>query len=277
VARITSLWRSGEISVHRFDHPAEHEDQPYEAVASQFSASFVDAGTFDLEVGEERWRMKAGDVLLGHPGMRYRAGFDGEGFSDTCLTLIYLSADDDAFDRARTWAGTSKPILRASNRVRYLRWGLKRALEQGEPMFAEFCATEIFRARNETGAQLFREHKFAWYAERVHAIRERLDAEFERDHSVSELARSVGMSMFHFTRVFGQLVGQPPHRYLLEARLRAARSMLREGRGVTETCFACGFNNLSHFSRRFSRHFGVAPSLLVSRNSKEVQATRARA
>ena len=29
--------------------------------------------------------------------------------------------------------------------------------------------------------------------------------------------------------------------------------MLDEGRGVTETCFACGFNNLSHFSRSFTR------------------------
>jgi AraC-like DNA-binding protein len=61
-------------------------------------------------------------------------------------------------------------------------------------------------------------------------------------------------------RVFAELIGTPPHRYLLEARLRAAAGMLREGRSVTETCFACGFNNLSHFSRIFSRRFGRCPS-----------------
>ena len=63
----------------------------------------------------------------------------------------------------------------------------------------------------------------------VHAVRERLEAEFDRTHTVSQLAHSVGMSMFHFTRVFGELVGQTPHRYLDEVRLRAAHAMLHAG------------------------------------------------
>ena len=92
-----------------------------------------------------------------------------------------------------------------------------------------------------------------------------LDAELDGDHTVSALARSVGMSAFHFTRVFAELVGRPPHRYLTERRLAAARAMLIDGLSVTETCFACGFNDLSHFSRSFGRHFGVPPSRLLAR------------
>jgi AraC-like DNA-binding protein len=130
-------------------------------------------------------------------------------------------------------------------------------------MLAEYVASEMFREPERASAALFREHKFAWYAERINAARERLDAEFDKDHTVSALARSVGMSAFHFTRVFTALVGRPPHRYLTERRLTAARTMLQEGRGVTETCFACGFNNLSHFSRSFARRFGTAPSRLA--------------
>jgi AraC family transcriptional regulator len=75
------------------------------------------------------------------------------------------------------------------------------------------------------------------------------------------------MSTFHFARLFNELVGVPPHRYLIEARLRAAFGMLREGRSVTETCFACGFNNLSHFSSRFARRFGQNPSKLVPKRA----------
>lgn len=265
MARIMTLWRSEELSLHRFDHPAEHEDQPYEAVAGAFTASFVQQGTFDLEVAQARWRLARGDVLLRHPGMRFRASFEGEGFSDTCLTLTYLAARDDRFDGARSWARAGRPVLRASNRLRYLGWGLKRALEDSAPMFIEYCAVEMFREHAESRSPLFREHKFAWYAERVHAVRERLDAEFDRTHSISDLARSVGMSMFHFTRVFTELVGQPPHRYLGAARLRAAQSMLQAGRSVTETCYACGFGNLSHFSRRFNKRYGMAPSRMSSR------------
>jgi AraC-like DNA-binding protein len=262
MARIMPLWRSDELSLHRFDHPSEHEDRPYQMVAPTFAASFVEDGTFDLECGDGRWRLGQGDVLLRHPGMPYRASFEGEGFSDTCLTLSYLAAADDRLDPARTWALAGRPVLRASNRLRYLHWGLKRALEEGVPMFIEHCAVEMFREHDESNAPLFREHKFDWYAERVHAAREKLETTFHRSHTVSELARSVGMSMFHFTRVFTELVGRPPHRYLVEARLQAAHTMLLAGRSVTETCFACGFGNLSHFSRSFARRYGVTPSRL---------------
>lgn len=260
MARIVPLWRSGELCLHRFDHPPEHEDQPYETVAEAFAASFVDDGTFDLHAHGDRWRVARGDVFLRQPGMRYGASFDGPGFSDTCLTLTYLSAAADRFDDAHSWARAGRPVLRASNRLRYLRWVLKRSIQDDTPMLFEYCATEIFKEHGESRVPLFREHKFDWYAERVHAVRERLDAELDRAHTVSELAQSVGMSMFHFTRVFTELVGKPPHRYLDDARLRAAHSMLREGRSVTETCFACGFSSLSHFHHRFRARYGVAPS-----------------
>jgi AraC family transcriptional regulator len=263
MARIVPLWDSDEISLYRFDHPVEHEDQPYEACADAYRASFVETGRFNLEVGEGRWRVGAGDVMLSHPGMGFRASFDGAGFNDTCISLIYRSAGDERFDATRAWASPDRRVLPASNRIGYLRWLLQNADVQRAPMLAEYVASEIFREPDQSPAALFREHKFAWYAERIHAARERLHTEFDGDHTVSALARSIGMSTFHFTRVFTELVGRPPHRYLTERRLTAAQAMLKDGRSVTETCFACGFNDLSHFSRSFGRRFGVSPSRLL--------------
>ena len=263
MARIVPLWQSDEISLYRFDHPVEHEDQPYEARADAFRASFVETGRFNLEVGDSSWRVTEGDVMLSHPGMGFRASFAGKGFNDRCISLIYLAAEDERFDTARAWARSGRRVLHASNRLSYLRWLLQSADSQRAPMLAEYVASEIFREPDNSPSALFREHKFAWYAERIQAARERLDAEFDRDHTVSALARSIGMSAFHFTRVFTELVGRPPHRYLTERRLTAARAMLKEGRNVTETCFACGYNDLSHFSRSFGRRFGVSPSRLL--------------
>lgn len=263
MARIVPLWGSDEISLYRFDHPVEHEDQPYAARADAYRASFVETGAFNLAVGEGRWRVNPGDVMLSHPGMDYCASFEGRGFNDTCISLIYHKADEERFDRARAWAHPGRRILAASNRLHYLRWLLQRAESRRAPMLAEYVASEIFREPDHSPSALFRAHKLGWYAERVQAARERLDAEYDREHTVSALARSIGMSAFHFTRVFTELVGRPPHRYLTERRLLAAREMLREGRKVTETCFACGYNNLSHFSRSFGRRFGVSPSRLA--------------
>ena len=265
MAQITPLWRSEELSIHRFTHPPEHEDQAYAETSDVFAASFVEDGTFDLEVDESRWRVGSGDALLRHPGMRYKAGFEGERFTDTCLTITFLAANDEGFDVARTWARAARPVARASNRLLYLQWGLRRAVEHDEPMLAEYCASEIFQPiADGDPASLFRDHKFVWYAERVHAACEILRKSFDKPHTVAALARSVGMSTFHFTRVFASLMDLPPHRFLAEVRLREARAMLSAGRSVTETCFACGFNNLSHFSRSFARRYGVSPSRLAS-------------
>jgi AraC-like DNA-binding protein len=68
------------------------------------------------------------------------------------------------------------------------------------------------------------------------------------------------MSPFHFTRLFHELVGTPPHRFLRDLRLDKALEMLRDGEPVTSTCYAVGFGNLSHFIRSFRRRFGMAPS-----------------
>ena len=86
-------------------------------------------------------------------------------------------------------------------------------------------------------------------------------------HSLASLARSVGMSPFQFARVFRELTGCPPHKYLLKVRLDRASRMLLDGKSVTETCFDAGFSNLSHFTRSFRRQFGCAPSSFKSRGA----------
>ncbi len=263
MARIVPLWRSDAISVHRFDHPAEHEDRPYAEIATAYMASFVEAGTFDLEVGDARWRVGAGDVMLSRPDMRFRASYEGRGFNDTCLTIVYLAANDDGFDRGKTWERANRTVLTATSRLNYLRWSLRRAIETHQPMIAEHCAAEIFQeVPEERPRSTLSARRFDWYAERVRFACERIERDYASSLTASELARAAGMSLFHFTRVFAELTGLPPHRYLLKTRLDAAAAMLRQGRSVTETCYAAGFNELSHFTRSFKRTHGKSPSAL---------------
>jgi AraC-like DNA-binding protein len=42
--------------------------------------------------------------------------------------------------------------------------------------------------------------------------------------------------------------------------LTAAAELLDQGASVTESCWRCGFENLSHFCRTFQRGFGVRAS-----------------
>ncbi|NOT89134.1 MAG: helix-turn-helix transcriptional regulator [Lysobacter sp.] len=271
MARRTALWRTDDIHVHRFDHaPCEVDHGPVDEVGQQFSASFVEKGGFDLVIDGRDWRLGPGDLLLVHPGMRFRVVHGEEGLNDVCLTVGYVAAEIDGFDRERTWARARMPVLRANHRLRYLHWGMRRALDTNAALLAETCASELFREIPLTRVESARSYKartLDGYAQRIHAARDAIDRRYGQDLRLGELAHSVGMSTFHFARLFAELVGMPPHRYLLDVRLRAASVMLRDGRSVTDTCFACGFNNLSHFSRIFAHRYGASPSLYPARSS----------
>src|SRR5204863_6223544 len=99
-----------------------------------------------------------------------------------------------------------------------------------------------------------------WYTQRVDAARQTIEHHYAAEHSLSALARGAAMSPFHFARVFRELTGVPPHRYLVHVRLTAAAAALREGASVTDTCFAVGFRNLSHFIHAFRQAYGLTPS-----------------
>lgn len=264
MTRCTPLWSTRDFGVQRFDHPPDtHDHGSAEETGERYSASFVERGRFDLLVDGQRWRLGPGDVLLIHPGMRYRVDHAEHGFDDVCLSVHYAAAAIDGSDRARTWARARTPVLRADPRLRYLHWGLRRALDGGHALLAETCAGELFHeipATRVAPTRAPRARTIADHAERIHAAREILERRYGEPLRLDTLADAVGMSTFHFARLFAELIGRPPHRFLLETRLRAAAAMLREGRSVTETCYACGFGDLSHFSRAFARHHGCSPS-----------------
>jgi AraC-like DNA-binding protein len=82
----------------------------------------------------------------------------------------------------------------------------------------------------------------------------------EQNHSLTSLAAEAGLSPFHFARVFSELVGEPPHRYLVRVRLQRAAKLLRMGALVTEAAVKSGFPDVNHFSKTFHRRYGIPPS-----------------
>jgi AraC-like DNA-binding protein len=73
-------------------------------------------------------------------------------------------------------------------------------------------------------------------------------------------AGAVGLSPFHFLRVFSNVLGVTPHQYLVRARLRRAASLLADdSRSITDVAFDVGFGDLSNFVRTFHRAAGVSP------------------
>src|SRR4029077_9454760 len=86
------------------------------------------------------------------------------------------------------------------------------------PLGVELIAGELLQsACNDTTAngRLYRSSQLEWYARRIDDARLAMDDDYAAEHSLDRLARSAGMSPFHFARIFRELVGMPPHRYLV--------------------------------------------------------------
>ena len=77
---------------------------------------------------------------------------------------------------------------------------------------------------------------------------------------LDDAASVVGLSPFHFLRLFKRVLGVTPHQYLVRSRLRHAARLLSEGKqSITEIAFDVGFGDLSNFVRSFHRAAGVSP------------------
>ncbi|HHF0518549.1 TPA: helix-turn-helix domain-containing protein [Vibrio alginolyticus] len=85
--------------------------------------------------------------------------------------------------------------------------------------------------------------------------------------SVDDLADLLGCSKFYFLREFKKLIGVTPYQYLMNKRLEQARVALSSGSvNIALTAHEFGFNDQSHFTRAFKKHFGMAPGQYIKRN-----------
>lgn len=93
----------------------------------------------------------------------------------------------------------------------------------------------------------------------VTRAKELMDSRLAYPPSLEELATAVGLSPFHFARVFRRATGLPPHAWLKQRRLSRARELLKNDCLPFNVAFALGYADQSHFNRQFKQAYGVTP------------------
>lgn len=87
-----------------------------------------------------------------------------------------------------------------------------------------------------------------------------IDAHYQDDLTIRDIAGYVGVSNDYFSRQFKQVTGIAPVEYLRRYRFARAMELLADGMSVTDVAHQVGFRNLCHFSREFKNQLGVTPS-----------------
>lgn len=88
-----------------------------------------------------------------------------------------------------------------------------------------------------------------------------VEARYAEPLRLAELAAEAGLTRFRLIRAFKRELGLTPHLYLVDRRVRAARTLLRAGRPPAEVAVLAGFSDQSHLTRAFKARLGVTPAV----------------
>jgi AraC-like DNA-binding protein len=263
--RIARLLDTEAVALERFDHvPDAPHDDPDRERAIRHSVNFVEAGSFRVRTTGAWQEVTADWLFVTVPALEFSCAHDDDRPVDCCLSVSY---SEQAVESARSFLTLGETTVRPlTNRSAYLRLAF-RECGPGDEARAEALGGALLVALSARTSRLplFRTERLAWYAARVARAKALIEARYAEPLSLSTLARDAGMSVFHFARIFAELEGRPPHRYLTDVRLGHAQARLRDGASVTDTCFAVGFGSLSHFVTTFRQRYGTKPSRLGRR------------
>lgn len=267
-------WRDVRLSVFALPHVAETFTMP--AVTEPFIAWAASGqAEFQEREGKGHWittSVKKGTLFVTAGGAPYDMRWRSLGSEPFVAVLVIVSmplfnaALDEVFGANAAHARLRDVSGFEDARLTSLLQQLcdEAASTGASPLFvrgvAQAIAVHLARNYSEVSATAKGETS-ALPAFKLRRVTDWMAEHLAEEFSLARLAAQVGMSEFHFNRLFKRATGVPPSQYQIRLRMDAARRLLREtGRSVIEIGNEVGYSNPSHFARLFRKETGLSPS-----------------
>lgn len=210
--------------------------------------------------------MGYGDIIVSPPNLHRKLRWDNKAE----LVLLYLEPRffADAINKAADADRVNiVPQFKLHDPlIQHILLSLKSELASGgldSNLYAESMATAL-------SVHLFKKYstftpRLLNYAgglskHRLQGAIEYINDNLDKDLRLSAIANAVGMSQYHFARLFKQSIGLPVYQYVIERRIERAQQLLKQGNlAIADVALAVGFANQSQFTRHFKRIVGVTP------------------
>jgi len=207
-----------------------------------------------------------GDLIYTPPKVRYGARWEQE--REILVILLEPSfvtrAAQGVFTEDQIYTAPRfrfrDTIIEATGRALYAELSSEDSLGR---LYAESLANVLavhLLRRYSLSEQPIREASNGLSKQKLYRAIETIHDNFNRDISLAEIAANVGISPYHFARLFKQSTGLAPHQYLLELRIERAKALLSETTlPLAEIAYLLGFADQSHFTAAFRRLTRATP------------------
>jgi AraC family transcriptional regulator len=133
------------------------------------------------------------------------------------------------------------------------------------------CAIHIATTHSESDKKIFApKGKLS-----SHQLRNIIDFVRSSIHDVitlEELASSIHLSVFHFSRLFKNTVGVSPYQFVLRMKIEFAKNLIKRKQPIGDIAYSLGFTDSAHFCNAFKKLTGLSPlqSYLGSRPATQL-------
>lgn len=266
--RLHLLWCYDHAVLHNREHREVHREHDY----VNNGVWLVRSGWAEIKYEDVVTRAESGQWLIVKPGRRIQSfapgtillsiAFeatwpDGTNWLESGLPLVIDAKDHPALERS------AKPMVKIMTELTDAQWDareypadyrqfllIERCLKNYFLILMDILVTHNVHPKDRTDID----------QRVIHAVYQIDDQSLGEPLDVDALARQVGLSAVHLTRLFYQDIGSTPRGYFVKRRLNYAYHQLRmPDTRIKEVAFALGFIHLSHFSKWFKQLSGQSP------------------
>ena len=124
---------------------------------------------------------------------------------------------------------------------------------------AQMLAVHLLRHYLSVG-RVFKDPSQGLTHQQMRRVIDFIQAHLGQDLSLEALARQIGFSPYHFSRLFRQTTGESPHQFVVRQRIERAQQLLEKADlPLAHIALESGFANQSHLSQTFKRYLGLTP------------------
>ncbi|MFN6379085.1 MAG: helix-turn-helix domain-containing protein [Flavobacteriales bacterium] len=236
-----------------------------------FGIKYVKSGVEEYCLNGKKLTLNCGDVLI------FNGSFEGEVSVETNEETVGYCLDIHAENslKPNVHSGNTFCYLFEKNRIPVQKiFANKLADLQGEGKVQSFIESVLNAASQTVDAieglkQKQELKKFATQKEILSKLFEARELLLTAENvQISDIASEVGLSDFHFIRLYKSAFGISPYEDFSQMRWKRCLRELNHGIPINQLALDFGFADIYSFSRSFKKRFGAAPTKFAILNSE---------